>query len=136
MATSEAATVLVVAHDPDLGAVLVRRLSGPDVTVDLALDPRDALVALRGAAPDLVVIELNEGAASAYSLLERVRTEAPRTAVVALGSLRAGSGGSRARAHGATTYVSKASDPRTVLAAIRGILDRVRIAAREAPGTA
>ncbi|MDK3257198.1 ATP-binding protein [Blastococcus capsensis] len=129
---SGAATVLVVDDNADMRAYLTRLL-GPHWTVRTAANGEEALAAVTGGAPDLVLTDVMMPRIDGFELLRRLRADpATRGIPVIMLTARAGQEASvEGLQVGADDYLAKPFRSTELLARVRVVLERA--AGRAAP---
>ncbi len=123
--------ILVVEDDHDIADLIVRYLEKAEFVVDRAANGREALEAVAGHLPDLVVLDLMLPVIAGLEVCRRLRTDA-RTAAVPIIMLTARAEESDRIVGleiGADDYVAKPFSPGELVARVRALLRRVNRAA-------
>jgi CheY-like chemotaxis protein len=121
-------SILIVEDSPDSADAVRRTLEAFGARVTLAADGLDALHALVGRTPDLVLCDLDMPRLDGFGLIARLRAD-PRWAalpVLAVSGFRRPADRQRAQSAGFAGQVAKPCDADTLLAAIRPVLRRTR----------
>ena len=88
-----------------------------------AEDVSQALEAMWEREPDMAVVDISLGGASGVSLIKEIRARRPDLPILVFSMYGGPTYAERALRAGATGYVTKRQPPKTVLAAIRQVLD-------------
>lgn len=102
--------VLLVEDEPLIGNLLKQRLEREGVTVQLARDGEEALQALQGAPPDLILLDVILPKISGFELMERIQAD-PQLAhapIVVISNLGQDTDIAKGTSLGATAYIVKA----------------------------
>jgi DNA-binding response OmpR family regulator len=116
--------VLLVDDDPTLLSVLSRRLSREGMEVRTASSGAEALSALEGAWPALLVVDLMMPGMDGFELCRRVKRIADLPIIV-LSAVDAGEAKVRALEEYAEDYVTKPFDPDELVARVHRVLHRM-----------
>ncbi|WP_183985132.1 response regulator [Sphingomonas jinjuensis] len=119
-----AITILTVDDSPSMRMLLKAALVDLGYDVVQAEDGVDALETIDGAAPDLVITDINMPRLDGFGLIEQLRVQDHyRTMpILVLTTESSDEKKQRARAAGATGWIVKPFDPEKLAAAIRRVL--------------
>jgi two-component system chemotaxis response regulator CheY len=122
--TRVANTILTVDDSPSMRMLLKAALVDLGYDVVQAEDGVDALETIDGAAPDLVITDINMPRLDGFGLIEQLRVQDHyRTMpILVLTTESSDEKKQRARAAGATGWIVKPFDPEKLAAAIRRVL--------------
>nr|WP_221364363.1 response regulator [Sphingomonas jinjuensis] len=122
--TRVAITILTVDDSPSMRMLLKAALVDLGYDVVQAEDGVDALETIDGAAPDLVITDINMPRLDGFGLIEQLRVQDHyRTMpILVLTTESSDEKKQRARAAGATGWIVKPFDPEKLAAAIRRVL--------------
>jgi two-component system, NarL family, invasion response regulator UvrY len=117
-------SVLLVDDHPVVRQGIARILAAeiPDLSLTEAVDGQSAVDYLRGAAPDLVLLDLSLPGDTGLSLLRRIKREFPAVPVMIVSMHPADQFARRSLQAGAVGYVAKDSDPQELVQAVRSAL--------------
>jgi len=118
------ANILIVDDQPDLAALLSDILTDAGHATRIAGDGRDALAAIQGDPPDLVVLDVQMPEIDGFEVATMLKAD-PATATIPIIMVSAQDGrGARmvGLESGAEDYLGKPVDPAELLAKIRNLL--------------
>jgi two-component system phosphate regulon response regulator PhoB len=126
--TASPRSIVVVEDEKDLGALLEYVLGGEGFEVQLACSGREALEALDGTLPDLVLLDLMLPDMDGFDVLRTIRKREPtaRTRVIVLSARKDEEDRIRGLELGADDYVVKPFSPRELVLRIKGLFQRER----------
>lgn len=116
-------SILTVDDSPSMRMLLRAALCDLGYEVSEAEDGIDALEVLSHGKPDLMITDINMPRRDGFGLIERVRGEGERTLpILVLTTESSDEKKQRARAAGATGWITKPFDPEKLATAIRRVL--------------
>jgi signal transduction histidine kinase len=127
---TEAVRAVIVDDTPDLRLLLRLTLErdGDISIVGEAEDGLQGIEAARRLQPQLVMLDLAMPVMDGLEALPRIKAACPTAKVVVLSGFEAGAMQERAMRAGADAYVQKGTPPKEILALVRGLLGRERVA--------
>jgi CheY-like chemotaxis protein len=119
------ARVLVVEDDPDLAALEADVLQERGHAVEIAKNGREALDAVRRAAPDLILLDMKMPVMGGREFAEEYRRREPKAAPIVVVTA-ADDAQRRAAEIGASAWIGKPFDPEALVDTVASLLDLTR----------
>jgi two-component system KDP operon response regulator KdpE len=121
----EKCKLLIVDDEPALRRALRTSLTGSDFEVSEARTGEEALVVMRTARPDVILLDINMPGMTGFEVCRRIRGDDPRTGIIMVTVRDSEEDKVRALEAGADDFVTKPYRLRELVARVRAVMRRL-----------